>query len=161
MTTVFGVPLQALFAGGSLVGLINGSFYALLSLGLAIIFELRHRELRPRRPLHAGRAGGVVAPGALRHRVLASTDHFSPLIVGLFGALIERTMLERVRGLDPIYSLLLTFGLALVIQGVARNYFGVSGDPADMPAQLSRAAASCSSQLPGHWWCWCRCSSAR
>src|SRR5262249_41603788 len=61
----------------------------------------------------------------------------SPLLVGLFGALIERTMLKRIRGLDPIYGLLLTFGLALVIQGVARNYFGVSGEPYDMPPQLS------------------------
>ncbi|HET9156599.1 MAG TPA: branched-chain amino acid ABC transporter permease, partial [Myxococcaceae bacterium] len=61
----------------------------------------------------------------------------SPLVVGLLGALIERTMLKRIRGLDPIYGLLLTFGLALVIQGVARNYFGVSGEPYDMPPQLS------------------------
>jgi branched-chain amino acid transport system permease protein len=61
----------------------------------------------------------------------------SPLVVGLFGALIERTMLKRIRSLDPIYGLLLTFGLALVIQGVARNYFGVSGEPYDMPPQLT------------------------
>src|SRR5262249_60121712 len=61
----------------------------------------------------------------------------APLVVGLLGVVIERTMLRRLYGLDPLYGLLLTFGLALVIQGVARNYFGVSGEPYDIPEQLT------------------------
>ena len=136
MTTVFGVPIQALFSQ-VLVGLINGSFYALLSLGLAIIFGLLN--------IVNFAHGAFYMLGALGAWLLL--EHFgigywpalviSPLAVGLFGALIERTMLKRIRGLDPIYGLLLTFGLALVFQGVARNYFGVSGEPYDMPAQLS------------------------
>jgi branched-chain amino acid transport system permease protein len=136
MTTIFGVPIQALFSQ-LLVGLINGSFYALLSLGLAIIFGLLN--------IVNFAHGAFYMLGALGAWLLL--EHFgigywpaliiSPLIVGLFGALIERTMLKRIRGLDPIYGLLLTFGLALVIQGVGRNYFGVSGEPYDMPSQLS------------------------
>jgi branched-chain amino acid transport system permease protein len=136
MTTIFGVPIQALFSQ-LLVGLINGSFYALLSLGLAIIFGLLN--------IVNFAHGAFYMLGALGAWLLL--EHFgigywpaliiSPLIVGLFGALIERTMLKRIRGLDPIYGLLLTFCLALVIQGVGRNYFGVSGEPYDMPSQLS------------------------
>jgi branched-chain amino acid transport system permease protein len=136
MTTVFGVPLQALFSQ-LLVGLINGSFYALLSLGLAIIFGLLGIVNFAHGALYM--LGALVAWLLLEHFGIGYWPALiiSPLIVGLFGALIERTMLKRIRGLDPIYSLLLTFGLALVIQGVGRNYFGVSGEPYDMPSQLS------------------------
>jgi branched-chain amino acid transport system permease protein len=136
MTTVFGVPIQALFSQ-LLVGLINGSFYALLSLGLAIIFGL----LNVINFCH----GALYMLGALLAWLML--EHFgigywpalllSPLVVGLFGMLIERTMIKRIAGLDPLYGLLLTFGLALVIQGVARNYFGVSGEPYDIPPQLT------------------------
>jgi len=114
MTTVFGVPIQALFSQ-LLVGLINGSFYALLSLGLAIIFGLLN----------------VINFGYWPALII------SPVVVGLLGMAIERTMLKRLHGLDPLYGLLLTFGLALVIQGVALNFFGVSGEPYDIPAQLT------------------------
>src|SRR5215218_4138146 len=115
MTTVFGVPLQALF-GQLLVGLINGSFYALLSLGLAIIFGLLN----------------VVnfAHGAF-YTVGAFTAWFllQFAVVGYWGALVERTMIKRLAALDPIYGLLLTFGLALVIQGLFQNKYGSSGQP--------------------------------
>jgi branched-chain amino acid transport system permease protein len=136
MTTVFGVPIQALFSQ-LLVGLINGSFYALLSLGLAIIFGLLNIVNFAHGAFYM--LGALGAWLLLEHLGIGYWPALivSPLVVGLFGAVIERTMLKRIRGLDPIYGLLLTFGLALVIQGVARNYFGVSGEPYDMPEQLS------------------------
>jgi len=136
MTTVFGVPIQALFSQ-LLVGLINGSFYALLSLGLAIIFGLLNIINFAHGALYM--LGALLAWLMLEHLGIGYWPALiiSPLLVGLFGMLIERTMLKRLRGLDPLYGLLLTFGLALVIQGVARNYFGVSGQPYDIPAQLT------------------------
>jgi branched-chain amino acid transport system permease protein len=136
MTTVFGVPLQALF-GQLLVGLINGSFYALLSLGLAIIFGLLNVVNFAHGAFYTVGAftawfllqyAGVGYWGAL---VLA------PLVVGLLGALVERTMIKRLAALDPIYGLLLTFGLALVIQGLFQNKYGSSGQPYEMPESLS------------------------
>ncbi|HTO96325.1 MAG TPA: branched-chain amino acid ABC transporter permease [Myxococcales bacterium] len=136
MTTVFGIPIQALFSQ-LLVGLINGSFYALLSLGLAIIFGLLNVINFCHGALYM--LGALLAWLMLEHAGIGYWPALilSPLAVGLFGALIERTMLKRLRGLDPLYGLLLTFGLALVIQGVARNYFGVSGEPYDIPPQLT------------------------
>jgi len=133
--TVFGVPLQALF-GQLLIGLINGSFYALLSLGLAIIFGLlgvinfAHGALYMTGAFAAWfllEKAGVGYWGAL---VLA------PLAVGLFGAFLERTLLRRLAGLDPLYGLLLTFGIALVLQGLFSNWFGSSGLPYQMPVSL-------------------------
>jgi branched-chain amino acid transport system permease protein len=136
MITVFGVPIQALFSQ-LLVGLINGSFYALLSLGLAIIFGLLNVINFCHGALYM--LGALVAYLMLEHLGIGYWPALiiSPLVVGLFGMLIERTMLKRLQGLDPLYGLLLTFGLALVIQGVARNYFGVSGEPYDIPPQLT------------------------
>jgi len=136
MTTVFGVPIQALFSQ-LLVGLINGSFYALLSLGLAIIFGLLNIINFCHGALYM--LGALVAWLLLRFFDLGYWPALliAPLVVGLFGMLIERTMLKRLQGLDPLFGLLLTFGLALVIQGVARNYFGVSGEPYDVPEQLT------------------------
>jgi branched-chain amino acid transport system permease protein len=136
MTTVFGVPIQALFSQ-LLVGLINGSFYALLSLGLAIIFGLLNVINFCHGALYM--LGALVAYLMLEHLGIGYWPALivSPLVVGLLGVVIERTMLKRLQGLDPLYGLLLTFGLALVIQGVARNYFGVSGEPYDIPAQLT------------------------
>src|SRR6185295_5325796 len=136
MTTVFGVPIQALFSQ-LLVGLINGSFYALLSLGLAIIFGLLNIVNFAHGAFYM--LGALGAWLLLEHLGIGYWPALiiSPLVVGLVGALIERTMLKRIRGLDPIYGLLLTFGLALVIQGVGRNYFGVLGEPYDMPAHLT------------------------
>ncbi len=119
------------------MGLINGSFYALLSLGLAIIFGLLNVINFCHGALYM--LGALVAWLMLEHLGIGYWPALliSPIVVGLFGALIERTMIKRIAGLDPLYGLLLTFGLALVIQGVARNYFGVSGEPYDIPAQLS------------------------
>ncbi len=136
MNTLFGVPIQALFSQ-LLVGLINGSFYALLSLGLAIIFGLLNVINFCHGALYM--LGALVAWVMLEHLGVGywAALIISPIVVGLFGVVIERTMLKRIQGLDPLYGLLLTFGLALVIQGVARNYFGVSGEPYDIPAQLT------------------------
>jgi branched-chain amino acid transport system permease protein len=136
MTTIFGVPIQALL-GQLLVGLINGSFYALLSLGLAIIFGLLGIINFCHGALYM--LGALLAWLMLEHLGLGYWPALivSPIVVGLFGMLLERTMLKRLRGLDPLYGLLLTFGLALLFQGVALNYFGVSGEPYDIPSQLS------------------------
>jgi len=136
MTTVFGIPIQALF-GQLLVGLINGSFYALLSLGLAIIFGLLNVINFCHGALYM--LGALVAFLMLEHLGIGYWPALiiSPVVVGLLGMAIERTMLKRLQGLDPLYGLLLTFGLALVIQGVALNFFGVSGEPYDIPAQLT------------------------
>ena len=136
MTTVFGVPIQALFSQ-LLVGLINGSFYALLSLGLAIIFGLLNVINFCHGALYM--LGALVAWLMLEHLGIGYWPALiiSPIVVGAFGMLIEKTMIKRIAGLDPLYGLLLTFGLALVIQGVARNYFGVSGEPYEIPPQLA------------------------
>jgi len=127
---------QALFSQ-LLIGLINGSFYALLSLGLAIIFGLLNVINFCHGALYM--LGALVAWYLLEHLGLGYwwALLIAPLVVGLLGVVIERTMLRRLYGLDPLYGLLLTFGLALVIQGVARNYFGVSGEPYDIPEQLT------------------------
>ncbi|ATB39495.1 ABC transporter permease [Cystobacter fuscus] len=136
MSTVFGVPVQALL-GQLLVGLINGSFYALLSLGLAIIFGLlqvvnfAHGAFYTLGAFAAWFLLTLAGVGYLGALVLA------PLAVGLVGALVERTMLKRLGGMDPIYGLLLTFGLALMIQGLLQNQYGSSGQPYEMPAWLS------------------------
>jgi len=138
MTEIFGVPIQALF-GQLMLGLVNGSFYAMLSLGLAVIFGLL----------------GVVnfAHGALymlgAYVAWFSMDRWGvsywwalllgPLVVGLVGALLERTLLKRLYKLDPLYGLLLTFGLALIIQGVFQQYYGSSGQSYSAPEQLSGA----------------------
>jgi branched-chain amino acid transport system permease protein len=138
MTEIFGVPLPALF-GQLMLGLVNGSFYAMLSLGLAVIFGLL----------------GVVnfAHGALymlgAYVAWFSMDRWGvsywwalllgPLVVGLVGALLERSLLKRLYKLDPLYGLLLTFGLALIIQGVFQQYYGSSGQSYSSPDQLSGA----------------------
>ncbi|MFD1744911.1 branched-chain amino acid ABC transporter permease [Rhizobium helianthi] len=136
MTMVFGVPLPALL-GQLLIGLINGSFYALLSLGLAIIFGL----LRMINFAH----GAQYMLGAFTAYLLL---HFAgigywpalvltPLIVGVFGAVVERFFLRRLYGLDPLYGLLFTFGLALTLEGIFRYYYGASGQPYATPPSLA------------------------
>ena len=123
--------------GQLVIGLINGSFYALLSLGLAIIFGLLHVINFAHGALYM--LGAFVAWFLLQY---AGVGYFgaliiSPLVVGLFGALLERTLLRRLQGLDPLYGLLLTFGVALVLQGLFSNWYGSSGMPYDMPDRLS------------------------
>lgn len=136
MTMVFGVPVQMLF-GQLLVGLINGSFYAILSLGLAIIFGL----LNIINFTHGAQfmMGAFVAWMGLSYLGLNYWIALvlSPILVGATGILIERTLLRRLYKLDHLYGLLLTFGIVLIIEGVFRNYYGVSGMPYEVPELLS------------------------
>jgi branched-chain amino acid transport system permease protein len=129
------VPIQALF-GQLLIGLINGAFYALLSLGLAIIFGLLNVINFCHGALYM--LGAFVAWFLLEKAGVGYWPALilSPLAVGLLGVLIERTLLRRIRGLDPLYGLLLTFGIALILQGLFSNWFGSSGMPYEMPTQL-------------------------
>jgi branched-chain amino acid transport system permease protein len=139
MTTVLGIPIQA-FAGQLLIGLINGSFYAMLSLGLAIIFGL----LRVINFAH----GAQYMLGAFVSYIILSTLGIgywpaliiAPLAVGVFGIVVERLALSRLYEVDPLYGLLFTFGLALVIEGVFRYYYGVSGNPYPVPPLLAGGA---------------------
>jgi branched-chain amino acid transport system permease protein len=132
---MFGVAPQALF-GQLLIGLINGSFYALLSLGLAVIFGL----LNIINFAHGAQymMGAFAAWFLLQHAGLGYwwALLIAPVAVGLFGIVLERTMLKRLYHLDHLYGLLLTFGLALIIQGLFRNEFGSSGLPYAIPPQL-------------------------
>jgi branched-chain amino acid transport system permease protein len=136
MSTVFGVPTQALF-GQLLIGLINGSFYAMLSLGLSVIFGLLN--------IINFAHGAQYMMGAFAAYFLLQWSGLgywwallvAPIVVGLFGIILERTMLKRLYHLDHLYGLLLTFGFALVIQGMFRNRFGSSGLPYAIPEQLA------------------------
>ena len=138
MTTIFGIPAQALL-GQLLIGLINGSFYALLSLGLAIIFGM----LRVINFAH----GALYMLGAFTAYLLlayAGIGYWpalivAPLIVGLFGALVERLCLRQLYKIDPLYGLLFTFGMALTIEGTFRYLYGSSGQPYAVPAELAGA----------------------
>ena len=136
MTEIFGVPTQALF-GQLLIGLINGSFYALLSLGLAVIFGL----LNIINFTHGAQYMlGAFCAYFLLNRLGVGywwSLLIAPLAVGAFGMLIERTMLKHLYKLDHLYGLLLTFGLALVIQGIFRHQFGSSGLPYPIPQELT------------------------
>ena len=136
MMTLFGIPIQALL-GQLLVGLINGSFYAMLSLGLAVIFGL----LRIINFAHGAlyMLGAFIGYLLLVHLGIGYWPALVlvPLIVGLFGMVVERLALSRLYRLDPLYGLLFTFGLALVIEGVFRYYYGVSGNPYAVPALLA------------------------
>jgi len=138
MTTVFGIPAQALF-GQLLIGLINGSFYAILSLGLAVIFGL----LNIINFTHGAQymMGAFAAWFLLQYTGLGYwwALLIAPVVVGLIGIALERTMLKRLYRLDHLYGLLLTFGLALIIQGLFRNHFGSSGLPYRIPAELTGA----------------------
>jgi branched-chain amino acid transport system permease protein len=135
---IFGVPSQALF-GQLLIGLINGSFYALLSLGLAVIFGLLN--------IINFTHGAQYMMGAFVAFILLNRFGISywwalllsPIIVGATGVIIERTMLSRLYKLDHLYGLLLTFGLALIIQGLFRREYGSAGLPYQIPEQLQGA----------------------
>src|SRR3954470_20555198 len=135
MSEIFGIPTQALF-GQLLIGLINGSFYALLSLGLAIIFGLLN--------IINFAHGAQYMMGAFCAWFLLDKAGLSywwalliaPLIVGATGVVIERLMLSRLYKLDHLYGFLLTFGLALVVQGLFRQEFGSTGLPYSIPKAL-------------------------
>ncbi len=138
MTEIFGIPV-AVILGQLTLGLVNGSFYALLSLGLAVIFGLM----------------GVVnfAHGAFytlgAFAALLGLQWFgvnywlalwlAPLLVGLLGILVERVFLRRLDGLDPLYGLLLTFGLALIVEGSLHQVFGATGQSYPVPEALAGA----------------------
>ena len=128
--------MQALF-GQLLIGLINGAFYAMLSLGLAVIFGL----LNIINFTHGAQymMGAFVAWFLLTKLGIGYWWALlvAPIVVGAVGVIIERTMLARLYKLDHLYGLLLTFGLALVIQGLFRNEFGSSGLPYQIPSQLT------------------------
>src|SRR5271167_3058240 len=138
MTEIFGVPTQALF-GQLLIGLINGAFYAMLSLGLAVIFGL----LNIINFAHGAQymLGAFCAYFLLQ---FAGVGYWwalliAPVVVGITGIIIERTMLAKLYKLDHLYGLLLTFGLALVFQGVFTNYYGSSGQPYHLPDDFAGA----------------------
>lgn len=136
MFELLGVPPQALF-GQVLLGLINGSFYAILSLGLAVIFGL----LNIINFTHGAQymMGAFVAWMCLNYLGLNywAALLLAPIIVGATGVAIERLLLKRIAHLDHLYGLLLTFGLALIIQGLFRNQYGSSGLPYAIPPQLT------------------------
>jgi branched-chain amino acid transport system permease protein len=135
MFEIFGIPSQALF-GQLLLGLINGSFYALLSLGLAVIFGM----LNIINFAHGAQymMGAFGAYLVLQYSGLGYWPSLviAPVLVGIVGVIIERTMLQWLYKLDHLYGLLLTFGLALIIEGVARNQYGSAGLPYAMPDSL-------------------------
>jgi len=135
---IFGIPHQA-FLGQLMLGLVNGAFYAILSLGLAVIFGLLD--------IVNFAHGALYMLGAFAAWI--ALDSFginywlalivAPLAVGVVGVLIERLLLKRLYGLDPLYGLLLTFGLSLIFEGVFRDRFGVSGQSYPVPELLSGA----------------------
>ena len=135
MFEIFGIPSQALF-GQLLLGLINGSFYALLSLGLAVIFGMLN--------IINFTHGAQYMMGAFTAYLLLQylgINYWAalvivPIVIGVFGILIERLFLQHVRKLDHLYGLILTFGLALIIEGLFRNYYGSSGQPYQVPEAL-------------------------
>jgi len=154
MFTILGVPGPLLF-GQLLLGLINGAFYALLSLGLAVIFGMLN--------IINFAHGALFMMGAFVGWMLLTPNTWlamispdlmvpdwlnlgywpalivAPLIVGAFGLLLERTIIRRLYKLDHLYGLLLTFGMALIIEGLARNAFGSSGMPYRIPQALQGA----------------------
>jgi branched-chain amino acid transport system permease protein len=138
MMTIFGIPGPLLF-GQLLLGLINGAFYAMLSLGLAVIFGMLN--------IINFAHGALFMMGAFASWMLlnyAGIGYFpalilAPLLVGAFGILLEKTIISRLYKLDHLYGLLLTFGLALVIEGLFRNAYGSSGMPYRIPAILQGA----------------------
>ena len=138
MTMIFGIPAPLLF-GQLLLGLINGAFYAMLSLGLAVIFGMLN--------IINFAHGALFMMGAFVAWILLDQlgiGYFpalilAPLIVGAFGVLLERTIISRLYKLDHLYGLLLTFGLSLVIEGLFRNAYGSSGLPYRIPNVLQGA----------------------
>jgi branched-chain amino acid transport system permease protein len=146
---IFGIPHQA-FLGQLLLGLVNGAFYAMLSLGLAVIFGL----LGVVNFAH----GALYMLGAFAAWLLLDKLGLNywfalvlaPLAVGAFGVLIERLFLKHLYKLDPLYGLLLTFGLALIVEGVFRELYGASGQSYPVPELLSGATSLGFMVLPNY-----------
>ncbi|HEX7983884.1 MAG TPA: branched-chain amino acid ABC transporter permease, partial [Duganella sp.] len=133
---IFGVPLPAMMSQ-LLLGLVNGSFYAMLSLGLAVIFGLLNVINFSHGALYM--MGAFVAWMGMTYLGLNYWTMLilAPLIVGVFGILIEKTMLRHLYKLDHLYGLLLTFGITLLVEGVFRSFYGVSGQPFQVPDALA------------------------
>ena len=138
MTEIFGVPIQALF-GQLMLGLVNGSFYAVLSLGLAVIFGMLNIINFAHGALYM--AGAMLAWMGMEYLGIGYWWMLllAPICVGLIGILIERLMLQWLYKLDHLYGLLLTFGLALMIEGLFRDLYGVAGQPYSIPEEFSGA----------------------
>lgn len=136
---IFGIPLQA-FMGQLLLGLVNGSFYAMLSLGLAVIFGLLNVINFAHGALYM--MGAFLAWMGLNYFELNYWVMLilAPLLVGAFGILIEKTMLRWLYKLDHLYGLLLTFGITLMLEGIFRSVYGVSGQPYSVPEALRGAS---------------------
>ncbi|HTC11922.1 MAG TPA: branched-chain amino acid ABC transporter permease [Acetobacteraceae bacterium] len=138
MIMIFGIPGPLLF-GQLLLGLINGAFYAMLSLGLAVIFGMlniinfAHGALFMMGSFAAWMLLNYLGIGYFPALIL------SPVIIGIFGIVMEKTVISRLYKLDHLYGLLLTFGLSLVIEGLFRNYYGSSGLPYQIPSVLQGA----------------------
>jgi len=135
---IFGIPIQA-FMGQLMLGLVNGSFYAMLSLGLAVIFGLLGIVNFAHGALYM--IGAYVAWIGMEKFGISYWVSLvlAPLVVGAIGVAIERTLLKHLYKIDPIYGLLLTFGLALIAEGVFRDQFGVSGQSYSVPEALAGA----------------------
>lgn len=135
MTAIFGIPVQALL-GQLLLGLVNGSFYAVLSLGLAVIFGLLNIINFAHGALYM--LGAFIAWMGLQYLGLNYWAMLivAPLVVGAFGIILERTLIRHLYKLDHLYGLLLTFGITLLIEGVFRSFYGVSGQPYPTPELL-------------------------
>jgi len=138
MIMIFGIPGPLLF-GQLLLGLINGAFYAMLSLGLTVIFGMlniinfAHGALFMMGSFAAWMLLNYLGIGYFPALIL------SPVIIGIFGIVMEKTVISRLYKLDHLYGLLLTFGLSLVIEGLFRNYYGSSGLPYQIPSVLQGA----------------------
>jgi branched-chain amino acid transport system permease protein len=135
MVLIFGKPLVLLY-GQLVLGLVNGAFYALLSLGFAVIFGMLNIVNFAHGALFM--LGATVAWALLTTLGIGYWPSLvlAPLIVGIFGMVLERTMVRRLYGLEPLYGMLLTYGCALVIEGLVRNRLGSSGVPYAPPAAL-------------------------
>ena len=135
---ILGIPLAA-FLGQLLLGLVNGSFYAMLSLGLAVIFGLLNVINFAHGALYM--MGAFLAWMGLQYFGMSywAMLLLAPLLIAVFGIVIERTMLRWLYQLDHLYGLLLTFGVTLMIEGVFRSFYGVSGQPFAVPPQLAGA----------------------
>jgi branched-chain amino acid transport system permease protein len=135
---IFGIPIQAMMSQ-LLLGLVNGSFYAMLSLGLAVIFGLLNVINFAHGALYM--MGAFIAWMGLSYFGINYWVMLiaAPLLVGIFGIVIEKTMLRWLYKLDHLYGLLLTFGITLLIEGLFRSFYGVSGQPYSVPEGLRGA----------------------
>jgi branched-chain amino acid transport system permease protein len=135
---IFGIPIQA-FLGQLLLGLVNGSFYAMLSLGLAVIFGLLGIVNFAHGALYM--MGAYVAWIGLNSFGINYWVSLivAPVVIGVVGVIVERLLLKHLYRVDPIYGLLMTFGLALIAEGIFREKFGVSGQSYEVPELLRGA----------------------